>query len=301
MSIQAAIKRLALIIDKVSRSHYPTKKEILDYVNDTGIKMSNRTLDRDFEKLRDEFGIELKYDPAKNGYSILEEESPRFNTFLRLIELNETADLISTTLKEGKENLKYIDFETSSAFRGIQHLKDLYQAIRNHHYISFNHTNYHTGVTKEFFNIEPYLLKEYQNRWYLVGRIKGGDHFITFGIDRMANLQIMNKQFTPEDDVEVRELFSDIVGIVYSISDVEEVLMAVDEKQAKYFKSLPWHESQKIFTENGKTFMRMHVRPNFELTQKIMMQGDLIEVLKPEWLRDKVSKILSKASKRYEK
>jgi predicted DNA-binding transcriptional regulator YafY len=64
---------------------------------------------------------------------------------------------------------------------------------------------------------------------------------------------------------------------------------------------LPWHGSQQIFTKNGKTFMRLLVRPDFELTQKIMMQGDLIEVLKPEWLREKVSKILSKASRKYEK
>jgi len=58
-------------------------------------------------------------------------------------------------------------------------------------------------------------------------------------------------------------LFPDILGIVYSISDGEEVLMAVDEKQAKYFKSLPWHESQQISTEHGKTFIRLHVRPDF--------------------------------------
>ena len=39
----------------------------------------------------------------------------------------------------------------------------------------------------------------------------------------------------------------------------------------------------------------------FELTQKILMQGNLIEELKPEWLRMEVSKILSKTSRKYEK
>jgi len=81
--------------------------------------MSSRTLDRDFEKLRDEFGVELIYDSLKNGYYIDKDNSPEFSSFLRLIELNETADLITTRLKEGKENFKYIDFETSSDFKGV--------------------------------------------------------------------------------------------------------------------------------------------------------------------------------------
>lgn len=298
MSLQAAIKRLSLIIDKVSRSHYPTKKEILDYVNDTGIKMSNRTLDRDFEKLRDEFGVELKYDTPKNGYYIDTDNSPEFSSFLRLIELNETAELITTSLKEGKENFKYIDFETSSDFKGIQQLKDLYKAIKDCYYISFNHTNYHTDITKKFFNMESYLLKEYQNRWYLIARIKGTENFITFGVDRITNLKVNENKFNRDEECKVHELFSEIIGLVYSNSDVEEVLMEVDEKEIKYFESLPWHESQNTYEENGKNYMQLIVRPNFELMQRIMMYGNFIEVIKPEWLRKEVAKLLSIALKK---
>lgn len=301
MSLQAAIKRLSLIIDKVTRSHYPTKREILDFVNDTGIKMSNRTLDRDFEKLRDEFGVELVYNQSKNGYYIDTDNSPEFSSFLRLIELNETAELITTSLKEGKENFKYIDFETSSDFKGVQQLKDLYKAIRNGNYISFYHTNYHTDLTKKFFNMEPYLLKEYQNRWYLVARIKADENFITFGVDRITNLKIEEKKFTRDEDIQVHELFSEIIGLVYSMADVEEVLIQVDKNQVKYFLSLPWHQSQKIFEKDGKNYMQLIVRPNFELMQRIMMYGNFVEVLKPEWLRKEVSKLLSKASRKYEK
>lgn len=301
MSLQAAIKRLSLIIDKVSCSHFPTKKEILEYVRDTGIKISDRTLDRDIEKLRDEFGVELTYDITKNGYYIDKENSPEFSSFLRLIELNETADLITTSLKEGKENFKYIDIETSSDFKGVQQLRDLYKAIRNCHYISFHHTNYHTDTTKKFFNMEPYLLKEYQNRWYLVARMKGFDNFITFGVDRITNLKIKNKKFTRDEDIQVRELFSDIIGLVYSTSDIEEVLMEVDEKQVKYFESLPWHDSQKIFEKEGRTYMQLVLRPNFELMQRIMMYGNFVELIKPKWLRNEISAIHSKASEKYSK
>lgn len=300
MSLQAAIKRLSLIIDKISRSHYPTKKEILDYVNDTGIKMSNRTLDRDFEKLRDEFGVELKYNTPKNGYYIDTDNSPEFSSFLRLIELNETAELITTSLKEGKENFKYIDFETSSDFKGIQQLKDLYKAIKDCHYISFNHTNYHTDITKKFFNMEPYLLKEYQNRWYLIARIKGAENFITFGVDRITNLKVNESRFTRNENIKVHELFSEIIGLVYSDSDVEEVLMEVDKKEIKYFESLPWHESQKTYEKDGKNYMQLIVRPNFELMQRIMMYGNFVEVIKPKWLRKEVSKLLSIALKKYD-
>jgi len=263
--------------------------------------MSNRTLDRDFEKLRDEFGVDLVYDSSKCGYYIDTENSPDFSSFLRLIELNETAELITTSLKQGKENFKYIDFETSSDFKGVQQLKDLYKAIRDCHYISFNHTNYHTDITKKFFNIEPYLLKEYQNRWYLIAKIKGAENFITFGVDRIADLKINENKFIRDEDIKVHELFSEIIGLVYSETDVEEVLIEVDNREIKYFESLPWHESQKTFEKEGKNYMQLFVRPNFELMQRIMMYGNFVEVLKPEWLRKEVSKLLSLASKKYNK
>lgn len=299
MSLQAAIKRLALIIEKVSRSHYPTKTEIRDFLMDTGLKVSDRTLDRDFEKLRDEFGIELKYDSGKNGYHILKEDSFQFNTFIKLMELNETADIITSTLKEGKENLKYIRFETSSNMKGINQLKDLYKAIRNNQYISFHHTSYQTELTKKFFNIEPYFLKEYLNRWYLIAKIKGADHTLTFGIDRLSDLKITNEKFIPQDNIKVHELFSEIIGLTYSVSKLEEVLLKVDEEQVKYFESLPWHESQEIFQKDDAFYVRLFVRPNFELIQKILMYGSFVEVKKPDWLRKKIQEYLSEAVSLY--
>jgi predicted DNA-binding transcriptional regulator YafY len=149
--------------------------------------------------------------------------------------------------------------------------------------------------------MEPYLLKEYQNRWYLVARMKGFKNFITFGVDRITHLKIDEEKFTREDDMNVRQLFAEIIGLIYSTSDVEEVLMEIDEKQGKYFESLPWDESQKIFKKENKTFIQLILRPNFELMQRIMMYGNFVEVLKPEWLRNEVSKLLSIASKKYDK
>lgn len=298
MSLQAAIKRLALIIEKISRSNLPSKKEIIEYIRETGIKISERTLDRDFEKLRDEFGVDLRCNNL-NQYYIITENSPEFESFIRLIELNETAELITTNLKEGKKNLKYIDFETSSGFKGLQQLKELFTAIRDSKYLSFHHTKYQTDEKKTFFNIEPYLLKEFKNRWYLIAKFKGEDQFITFGIDRITDLKISEKKFKKDLNICVQDLFKDIIGLVYSNSTIEEVLFEVDETQAKYFESLPWHESQQIFKKENKTFMKLIIKPNFELEQRIMMYGDLIEVIKPNWLRKEIAKNHQEAAKKY--
>jgi len=99
--------------------------------------------------------------------------------------------------------------------------------------------------------MEPHLLKEYQNRWYLIARIKGAENFITFGVDRITDLKINENKFTRDEDIQVHELFSEIIGLVYSGADVEEVLMEVDEKEIKYFESLPWRESQKTYEKDG--------------------------------------------------
>ncbi len=49
MSNHATIRRLTLEIEKIHRGQFPSFREIQDFLNSHGFKISDRTLERDFE------------------------------------------------------------------------------------------------------------------------------------------------------------------------------------------------------------------------------------------------------------
>jgi predicted DNA-binding transcriptional regulator YafY len=270
-----------------------------NYLHEHGFEISPRTLQRDIEQIRYEFGIEIKYNRNRNGYFIDKDASVNLDSFLRFLEIVNTANLISDSLKDGKDELKYIQFESQGSLKGIENLKSLLFAIKNHRRIVFTHENFETGKKRKY-SVKPYLLKEYQNRWYVVGLLSGLNEFRSFGIDRIENIQVLSETFVPDSKINPAELFENIVGLNYSLGSVEEVILSFTPLQAKYVISLPLHKSQKVIKETNKeVIIKLNVIPNFELTQKILMLGDSVKVLKPEWFKKEVKNVLKQALKKY--
>jgi proteasome accessory factor B len=207
--------------------------------------------------------------------------------------------LLTESLKESKDMLNYISFESHGGLRGIENLKPLLFAIKNHRKVSFTHENFDTGKQRKY-SVRPYLLKEYQNRWYLVGIIGGLKEFRTFGIDRILNLEVKKEIFKPETKTDPIELFKNTVGLSYSYNELEEVVLSFTPLQAKYVKSLPLHKSQEIIEDNEKEVqVKLRIIPNFEFKQKILMLGEAVKVLEPKWLADDIKKSLTIALKNY--
>jgi predicted DNA-binding transcriptional regulator YafY len=301
MSAQGTIRRWTLIIEKITSQQNPSFQVLKDYLHGHGFEISPRTLQRDIEQIRYEFGIEIKYNRAQNGYYIDKSESINLDSFLRFLEIINTANLISDSLKDGKDALNYISFESQGNLKGIENLKSLLFAIKNHRRIVFTHENFETGKKREY-SMKPYLLKEYQNRWYIVGLFTGLNEFRTFGIDRIENLQVLSETFEPNLKLNPAKLFENTVGLVYSYNELEDVILSFTPLQAKYIKSLPLHKSQEIIKETSKeVIVKLNVIPNFELKQKILMLGDQVKVLKPKWFAKDVKTSLNNSLRAYKK
>ena len=78
MATRASTKRHLLLIQQIQAGKFPTKKEISDFLNEQGFEISSRTLDRDIQTLRDEYGIEIEYDNEKRGYKIANTQNKDF-------------------------------------------------------------------------------------------------------------------------------------------------------------------------------------------------------------------------------
>ena len=292
---------IQLVIQYVYDHKYPTKKNILMHLEEKDMPISERTLERYFEKIRADFGIEIEYDSKERGYHINEEKSVKVASFFKFLEIVQVADIFSNSLKDSNTILDYVSFDDSKNFKGIDNLKDILVAVKEQREISFLHENYWRNSNKEY-TITPLMLKEYLNRWYVVGATNNNDELRTFGIDRISELEIKNTSKKKREDYKDRlSKFNHTVGLTYGEGEPEKVSLLVDELHVKYMRSLPLHQSQVILPLNDdkKHQVDFYVYPNYEFKTQILKIGAEVEVLSPQYLRDEIVGMLEGSLRNY--
>lgn len=292
------LKRLEILIDILRQQPGISKSSILERLQERhDVITSERTLERDFKALTDEFGIEVNYSKETNGYSMETENQERVQSLLKFIELIHIGELFKEGLDDFELLKNKIELEDSSKFKGIGYLKDILLAIKKNKQIEFTHINYWNETEKNYV-ITPLILKEYLNRWYVVGVPLSGSEIRTFGIDRMEDFKVGTVSKIKRKNFEEQlDQFINIIGLNYTAHNkVEKIMLRVYAKQIKYLESLPLHHSQKIEIENGAEYglVTYHLIPNYEFEIEILKMNSMVQVLEPVWFREKiVDKVLT--------
>jgi predicted DNA-binding transcriptional regulator YafY len=300
MSNYSMSLKIQLLIQYIFDNKFPSKDVILDYLTGNDFQMSGRTLERYFEKIRADFGLEIEYDYKERGYFINEEKSVKVESFFKFLEIVKLANIFSKSLKDSNKMLEYVSFDDSKNFKGIDNLKVLLLAIKDNREITFQHENYWKNSEKEY-TVTPLILKEYLNRWYVVCATNNNDEIRTFGLDRIENIQIHKKSNkTREGYFEKLSKFEHTVGLTYGEGEPEKVSLLVDELHVKYMRSLPLHQSQIILpNKDGKHQVDFYLYPNYEFKTQILKIGAEVEVLSPQYLRDEIIGLLEKSLNNY--
>ena len=303
MSYSVKIKRYLLIINYLIDNKRPTLKQILQYIHSSDLFCSHRTLQRDFNDLRNEFGIEIVVDKIDNSYSINYDESENIDEVLRLFKISNSAHVMIETINEGKNTMKYISLDSSDNLTGIDLLEPLITALKTKQVITFNHFNFQTEETKSI-TLHPYLLKEYKNRWFLIGENCKYNDFSIYGIERISNLVLTSNYFVPKADYDPKTNFENVIGIATRPFRIglpeQDFTLTMTEEQGCYFKTLPWHKNQKILVDNKDEFrVKLHLLPNYEFMQMLYMYCDKVTVLEPQWLRDHLKEVFKASSDKY--
>lgn len=305
MSSFPMLRRQHRLYRLLSANDGMSKDSIIASLKEEGFEVANRTLEKDFEIIRSEYGIELKYDKRLNGYFIDEEESNRNESFIRFMEMVNLAQIFHENLIQNKKLFEFISFDDSTRFRGVENLQEILRAISHEREIHFKHWNFEKG-RDTFYKIFPLLLKEYENRWYALGKEIGGkERTLTFGVDRIHDLKVGD--FFSFDKSLVREdiqRFDNIVGIGIEPGDPKEkldVLLLVDAMHVNYLESLPLHISQRIGKDlgNGKMRVTYNLIPNYEFKTQILKMGDYAEVVEPAFLRNEIIQMLQNTLQNY--
>lgn len=196
MSTQATIHCYYLIIDKLRKALYPTKKEHFDYLYEEGLVNSIRSLERRIEEIRTEFHLEIPYNARTNSYSLSDEDKKSLNDLLRFLELNTITRIFGDSIKVSREAIKHFSFDTDGSFHGISILKTLLNAIQTRHRINFTYQKFQENTVSERNDFCPLILREYLGRWYIGGNFQESNRLFTFGLDRMNSISILEETYT---------------------------------------------------------------------------------------------------------
>jgi len=218
---------------------------------------------------------------------ILQEVSHLLRQFKGFSHFNEVSEMVNKLddkiYSEQNQQASVIDFEKNDLLTGIEWLDVLYKAIVNKTTLIITYQSFKARQSADII-FYPYLLKEYRNRWFILGMKKQGKEIITFALDRIQQITTNDKElFMLHKNFEPHTYFNDIVGVTRNYAESPTtILFWANAVHAPYIKTKPIHASQKIVEEvKGGTHFTIEVIPNLELERELVGFGEGIKILSP--------------------
>ncbi len=244
-------------------------------------------------------GVEIRCDKSTNTYYIADREAlERGSTLARMIDTL----AIENELRRNPELRSRI--LTDYVPDGEQWLPVIAGAMAKNLCVTMEYRSFHNEL-KYTEHAEPYCLKSYGRRWYLLARIHEDFTLTTFGLDRIISLEVSDETFVIPDHFDAAAFFADFMGVITDHSvKKESVTVAVDEDFAPHMRNVPLHPSQKegrIRYPDGSedaTF-EWSLRPTPDFLMELYRYGSSLEVLSPKWVRDTIARWATHHSKLY--
>ncbi len=193
-----------------------------------------------------------------------------------------------------------IHFEKNENLKGLSHLDPLYQAIKNKIPLEISYQPFKAKSSNTFLFF-GYLLKEFNNRWFLVGQKKDTTSIMTLALDRIVSVKTNpTKKYIKNGAFNPHTYYEHVIGVTLSSTSLKKVRIFVNKTNAPYVLTKPLHHSQEILdkTKEG-IIIQITVLPNFELERLILGFGESMEVLGPSRLRNRIKNKLKKAAESY--
>jgi proteasome accessory factor B len=284
MSNRGSLSRYLSIIKKVEKTRYATYEEIEEHVlneidrisekdDEINIGISKRTFQRVLKEIRVNFDIDIKYNRLNKGYYLVLDE---FNIF--------------TTMRINKDLDPHIQYEQRRPL-GADNIFNILYAIKNKVLLKFDYQKF-WDTEKDHRNVEPYLIKEFKNRWYLMAKDQKDGVIKSFGLDRITMLEITQIRYTSSETFAIEEKYKYCFGI-YSSDEKEpsEIILTMDAKNGKYLKSLPLHHTQKVTLDSEKECrISLKLFVTYDLVMELLSFGGAIKVVSPpelvKWVAD---------------
>lgn len=287
---QNLLNKYVWLVETIYNAKYITFEEInrrwLDDDISEGLEIPKRTFHTWLNEAQEMFGLVILCE-RKGGYHYYIENAEEIKQGgLRNWLLNTIST--SNLLMEHRQLKDRILLEEVPSVK--DHLSPILAAMKADTTLRITYQSYWRDESSTF-ELEPYCVKLFKQRWYLVGRSPHIDQVRIYALDRILSLETLEKKFKMPKKFDGMDFFKDFYGIIaHENAKVETVKLKVNAGQANYLRSLPLHPSQKEVEQGeGYSIFELQLCPEFDFQQEILSQTPEIEVLSPEWLREEVA------------
>ena len=206
---------------------------------------------------------------------------------------------INNLLADSSDIADRIEVEEVPSAR--EFLPAVISALRSGIAIRFDYAGFNRSITELSIEFHPYFLKRYKQRWYMIGkRVKSND-LRTYALDRVKRMELTGVRFDMPDVQKIKSFFGNILGVTTSHADERTIKLQATRTQAKYFRALPLHGSQKEeLTDTDHSVFSYRLKLNYELVHELMSLGNGIKVLEPKELQIMIKDELKKALDQYD-
>ena len=314
-------ERLVVMADEITRQRYPTVEHFCQE-----FEVQPRTVYEDIRILKENLGMDIRYDRFNNGY---------FNA-------NPSKKLPAFELTDGELFALLLGKEMLSQYTGTAFEQPLRTAIEKisqrlpeRVQIDFGQlssmVSFHPGavipISRKLFLdlnracekrlptdiryyaassgeiskrlVNPLRLLENRGTWYMAAFDTTRKAMRLFALHRIQEYKLRNERFRPPVDLDIDVYLKSAFQLEHG-DEPQLVRVRFGVRATRYIRERKWHRSQKLTEyKDGTCVLEFETRNLEEVKRWVLAYGAEAEVQKPERLREMVAKELKDAAKRY--
>lgn len=203
--------------------------------------------------------------------------------------LNATLVQMKSTFNIGQAKASYVSFSQNEDLKGLKYFTPLYEAIASQHVVSLEYHQFGRPSYNRI--IHPYQLRQYNNRWFLVGwepAVAAKIPLVVIPLDRIDDYTVLEKESYEPYEGNIDACFKDIVGVSLKFNEsCSHIVFKAYPPTSSYIETKPIHHSQRIVERHEDyTIFSLDLIPNYEFETIMMSYADNCEILEPQDLKE---------------
>lgn len=275
------INKYVWIVDTLSRYDRLTRREINDLWKRSAYGDGNEMPERTFfyyrRGIEENFHIDILCD--KSGRYYIDPGQRRQNRSVTNWLLESYA--ANSAMKESAIPPERVSVEDVPSAR--EFLPLVLGAIGDSSKLRFTYAGFSRTFPEVNIVFHPYFVKRYKQRWYMIGLKEKSKDIRTYALDRVKEMTTIGENFEMPD-ITPEPYFSNLIGITDSKGEIKDVVIQASPTQAKYFRALPFHETQEEKVGDKYSIFSYRLRLNYELVHELLSYGNSLKVLAPREL-----------------
>jgi predicted DNA-binding transcriptional regulator YafY len=301
------------------RHAYPTMEYILEKIEEqlvTGISPS--MFNKDIQAMKADFNAPIKFDRTRKGYYYTQpdfslKEFPLTHDEIEALDystallhqlsgtkifqqfesaINKVIEGYRISKIIGKSETQILQVEEPVKAGGSEWLEIILKAIVEKNALQMKYHGF--GKAEKLYSLSPYLLKEYRNRWYVVGFSDSRQTVQVFALDRINSIELSVDKYISDPSFSPGEFFKYSFGIT-QLPDAkpEKVQLQFAAAQAPYILTQPIHHSQKVLKNGNELVIELEVYITTELRMAVLSFGNGVKVIKPASLKNEIFELIN--------